>query len=331
MRYPRLIVALSLLTCVLPLPSVAHAQFERLDPRFDALIPRNAVLEELADGMEWSEGPAWDARDRSLLVSDVVRNVIFRWKDGVGLTRFLEPSGYTGTEPFTGREPGSNGLLFDREGRLLLCQHGDRRIARRNADGSFTVIADRYEGKRFNSPNDLVYGPNGDLYFTDPPYGLPGTFNSPARELDFTGVFRVSPDGKVSLVTSALRGANGLGFSPDGKTLYVTNADRGRALWMAYAVRADGSVGEGRQFAEAMGGGPGGADGLDIDAAGNVFATGPGGVHVFAPDGTRLGRILTGQPTGNVAWGDDGSVLYIASNHKLLRVRTTTRGMTPFR
>jgi gluconolactonase len=316
--------------CILVTPALAMAQIERLDPRFDTLIPRDAVIEELADGIEWAEGPVWNARDQSLLLSDVPRNVILRWKDGEGLTRFLERSGYTGTEPFTGREPGSNGLSFDRQGRLVLCQHGNRRMARRNEDGSITAIADRYEGKRFNSPNDLAWGPNGDLYFTDPPYGLPGTFDSPAREIGFNGVYRVAADGTVSLVTSELRAPNGIAFAPDGKTLYITNSERDRALWMAYPVRADGSIGEGRLFAEATGG-PGGPDGMKVDVHGNLFATGPGGVHVFAPDGTRLGRIVTNQPTGNVAWGSDGSVLYIAANHKLLRVRTTTRGAPAFR
>ncbi|MEX1184818.1 MAG: SMP-30/gluconolactonase/LRE family protein, partial [Gemmatimonadota bacterium] len=312
--------------CTLIAPTAAMAQFERLEPRFDALIPRTAAIEVLADGIGWAEGPVWDASDGSLLLSDVVGNVIFRWKEGVGLTRFRERSGYTGTEPFTGREPGSNGLTFDDRGRLVMCQHGDRRVARLNEDGSITVLADRYEGRRFNSPNDLVYGPRGDLYFTDPPFGLPGTFNSPDRELDFTGVFRLAPDGAVSLLIRDLRGPNGIGMSPDGATLYVSSSERGRALWRAYPVRPDGSVGGGREFAEAVGGGPGGADGLKVDIDGNVFATGPGGVHVFAADGTRLGRILTGQPTANVAWGDDGSVLYITANHQLLRVRTTTRG-----
>jgi gluconolactonase len=304
--------------------------FERLDPRFDALVPGDAVIEVLGDGMRWSEGPVWNPADSSILVSDVIANVIYRWKEGEGLQPYIEPSGYTGTEPYRGLEPGSNGLILDSQGRLVLAQHGDRRVARREADGTFTTLADRYQGRRFNSPNDLVYGPNGDLYFTDPPYGLPDTFESSERELDFQGVYRLTPAGEVHLVTRDLNAPNGIGISPDGSTLYVSNTDDTFVGWMAYPLLADGSVGPGRVFAMAVFDGPGNQDGLDIDERGNVFATGTRGVHVFDPDGTLLGRILTNDRTGNVTWGDDGSVLYIAANHRLLRVRTNTRGMVHF-
>lgn len=327
----RTLLAMGCLATVsaMSMPSSLQAQIDRLDPRFDALIPPDAVIEVLADGLEWAEGPVWDAADDALLVSDVPRNVVLRWKEGEGLREFLSPSGYTGEEPFTGPEPGSNGLIFDAQGRLLLCQHGDRRVVRREPDGSITVIADRYDGKRFNSPNDLVFGPNGDLYFTDPPYGLPGRFDSPEKELDFQGVYRVSSDGTVSLLTTELEAPNGIGFSPDGSTLYVSSSGSDHG-WMAFPVLEDGSIGEGHRFAEVTSDDPGEPDGLVIDVDGNLFATGPGGVHVFAPDGTRLGRIVTGVPTGNVAWGDDGTVLYIAANHRILRVRTTTRGFLGF-
>jgi gluconolactonase len=307
----------------------AVGKIERLDPRFDALVPSGAVLEKVADGMDWTEGPVWDVKSGALLFSDVPRNVILQWKEGAGVTERVRASGYSGKEPFAGREPGSNGLVFDRQGRLVTCQHGDRRIVRREPDGGVTVIAGRYEGKRLNSPNDLVFKSNGDLYFTDPPFGLPGTFDDPAKELPFQGVYRVTPDGRVTLLTRELSAPNGIGFSPDEKTLYVSNSDRKHPIWMAYPVRPDGTLGSGRQFAEASAWvkeAEGVADGLKLDKSGNVFGAGPGGIHVFAPDGTRLGRIETGVKTGNLNWGEDGSVLYIAANHWILRLRTSTKG-----
>jgi gluconolactonase len=302
----------------------AVGRIERLDPRFDTIVAPGAVVERVADGIEWAEGPLWDRRDGSLLFSDVPRNAVFRWREGAGVTKVLAESGYTGTKPFPGREPGSNGLAFDREGRLVMCQHGDRRIARREPDGRVTVLAERYEGKRLNSPNDLVFHSNGDLYFTDPPFGLPKAFDDPGKELPFQGVYRLAADGTLTALLTSLRAPNGIGFAPDEKTLYVSNADRAQPVWMAYPVLGDGTLGPGRQFAEASAwvkDGDGLPDGLEVDAAGNVFAAGPGGVHVFAPDGVRLARIETGVPTGNLAWGEDG-VLYIAADHWLLRLRT---------
>ncbi len=244
------------------------------------------------------------------------------------MTLFVSKSGYSGSAPFGGREPGSNGLAFDAQGRLVLCQHGDRRIARREPDGRLVALAERYEGRRLNSPNDLVFRSNGDLYFTDPPFGLPKTYEDPAKELAFQGVYRVSPGGRVTLLTRELNGPNGLAFSPDERTLYVSNAEAARPVWMAYPVRADGTLGPGREFANARAWvreGDGLPDGLKTDRAGNVFAAGPGGIHVFASDGTRLGRIETGVPTGNLNWGGDGSVLYVTANHWIARISTRTR------
>lgn len=305
-------------------------RIERLDPRLDQLIAPGTLPEVVVDGNTWTEGPLWDPRENALLYSDVPRNAVYRWRPASGVTQFLMQSGYTDTVPFTGAEPGSNGLAFDREGRLLMCQHGDRRVVRLEPDGRRTVLADRYQGQRLNSPNDLVIGPNGQVYFTDPPFGLPGHFNDPAKELPFQGVYRLGASGELVALVTDLEAPNGIAFSPDGSTLYVSNAVPHRPVWMAYEVRPDGSVGTGRVFAEAgqwVNQHEGVPDGLKVDVHGNIFAAGPGGVHIFSPDGTRLGRIETGVKTGNVAWGDDGSTLYIAANHWILRLPTRTRGI----
>jgi gluconolactonase len=253
-----------------------------------------------------------------------------QWKPGGGApTVFLKPSGYTGAAPFTGREPGSNALTYDSQGRLVLCDHGDRRVARLDENKKKITLVDRYEGKRLNSPNDLVYKSNGDLYFTDPPYGLPKTFDDPTKELDFNGVYRLSKDGKLTLLTKELRAPNGLGFSPDEKTFYVANSDPNHAVWMKYDVKADGTLGNGRVFYDVTAqvkDHPGLPDGMKIDKAGNLFATGPGGIYVFTPDATLLGMIEFPVATANCAWGDDGSTLYITSNTALYRVKLATRG-----
>ena len=304
---------------------------ERLDPRLDALLPKDAVLETVIENQDWTEGPLWDRRSATLLFSDVPRNAIYRWSASTGAVRFLFPSGYTGSARFTGPEPGSNGLAFDPQGRLVICQHGDRRVVRREPDGTFTTLAGRFMGKRLNSPNDLVFRRNGELWFTDPPFGLPRTFDDPEKEVFFQGVYRVTPDRKLFIATREVAAPNGIGFSPDERTLYVSNAQAGDPIWLAFPVRPDGSLGPGRTFAEARAwvrDGEGVPDGLKVDVHGNLFAAGPGGVHVFAPDGTRLGRIETGVPTGNVAFGgQDGSALYVAANKAILRIQTTTRGL----
>jgi gluconolactonase len=291
------------------------------------------VVEKLADGFAWTEGPVWDRTARVLLFSDIPNNVVQKWKEGSGVSEFLRPAGYSGSEPFSGREPGSNGLTFDATHRLVLCQHGDRRIARLDAPGRFTALADRYDGKRFNSPNDLVYRSNGDLYFTDPAYGLPKTFDDPARELPFTGVYRLQPDGTVTLLTKELKAPNGIAFSPDEKTLYVAQSNVDDPVIMAYPVNADGTIEAGKvlinEVSEIKAGKPGLPDGMKVDTRGNLWATGPGGVWIIMPDGTPIGRIDTGVPTANVAWGDDGATLYITANKTLLRVKTTTKGKIP--
>lgn len=303
----------------------------RKDPRFDRLVPADAKVEKLVDGHRWTEGPVWNRQQNYLLFSDIPNNAIYKWQEGKGESLFLQPAGYSGKEPFTGKEPGTNGLTYDAQGRLVACQHGDRRVARIEDDGKkITALADKFEGKRFNSPNDLVYHSNGDLYFTDPPYGLPKGMDDPGRELDYCGVYRLGKDGKLTLLTKEITRPNGIALSPDEKKLYVASSDPAKAIWMVYDVKADGTIANGKVFFDATAwvkeGKKGLPDGLKIDRDGNLFATGPGGVQVFAPDGTHLGTFDTGVPTANVAWGDDGSMLYITANTALLRVKLSTKG-----
>lgn len=302
----------------------------RLDPRFDALIPVGAKIEKLADGYDWSEGPVWLAADQALLFSDVPKNTIFKFdKAGRAPSQFLKPSGDTGHLKGSSGQ-GSNGLTLDSVGRLVLMQHGDRRVARLEPGGQLSTLADRYNGKRLNSPNDGAYHSGGSLYFTDPPYGLAKGAIDPARELDFSGVYKVDGSGQVSLLTKELKFPNGLAFSPDQKTLYVANSDFDRPVIMAYPVKSDGTLETGKVFADTSAlvaaKKPGLPDGLKVDNAGNVFATGPGGVHVYATDGTLLGRIDPGVATANCAWGDDGSTLYMTADNMLCRIRTITQG-----
>lgn len=309
------------------LPAVGT--IERLDPRFDQIVPAGARVERIAEGFDWAEGPVWNRKTESLLFSDTVRNRVFQWNAKTGTSVFLHPSGYTGKIP-RGGEPGSNGLLIGPDGKLVLCQHGDRRVARLEADGSFHTLADRYQGKRFNSPNDGVFKSNGDVYFTDPPYGLVGLSDDPQKELDFCGVYRISAkDGAVTLLTKELTRPNGIAFSPDEKTLYVANSDPEKAIWTAYPVDENGLLGPGKVFADStklVATHKGLPDGLKVDQAGNVYATAPGGVFVFTPDGAHIGTFATGEATGNCAWGEDGSTLFITADMYIGRVRLKAKG-----
>ena len=302
----------------------------RLDPRFDKLVPLNAKIEKIAGGHKWVEGPVWNRQEGYLLFSDIPNNSIYRWQEGRGESLFLKPSGYTGKAPFGGAEPGSNGLAFDPAGRLALAEHGDRRIARLEKSGHKTTLVDRYQGKRINSPNDLVFKSNGDLYFTDPPFGLPKSFDDPRKELAFQGVYKFSKDRKLTLLTKDIKAPNGIAFSPDEKRLYISNADAGNAVWMVYDVNSDGTIANGKTLFNATEWTktkPGLPDGLKIDRDGNLFAAGPGGIHVIAPDGTHLGSIETGAPTGNLAWGEDGSTLFITSSRTVYRLKLQTKGV----
>lgn len=302
---------------------------ERLDPRFDDLVPKDARVEQIAEGFVWVEGPVWVDQDSGyLLFSDTRTNTVHRWDAKQGLGVFLRPSGYTGPTP-RGGEPGSNGLTLDPEGRLVLMQHGDRRVARWEGM-AYVPLVERFEGKRLNSPNDGVFDSKGNLVFTDPPYGLVQNVDDPAKELPFQGVYRLTPEGELTLLTKELSRPNGLAFSPDEKTLYVSNSDPEHAVWMAYPMNDDGTIGQGRIFFDATPwvkeGKRGLPDGLKVDQHGNLFATGPGGLNVFSPDGTHLGTFATGQPTGNCAFGEDGSTLFITANKYIGRVKLTTKG-----
>jgi gluconolactonase len=307
---------------------------ERIDPAFDKLIAKDATLEVLANGFEWTEGPVWvpGSGGGYLLFSDIPRNRVNKWQYRKGISVYLQPSGYNGKRTDL-REPGSNGLLLDPEGRLVLMQHGNRRVARLEKDGkTIKVLASTYMGKRLNSPNDGAFKSNGDLYFTDPPYGLmvKGKAGFPGEQLGFCGVYRLSKDGKLTLLTKEMSKPNGIAFSPDEKTLYVANSDPEKAVWMAFPVKGDGTLGKGKVFFDATRRvgrkRPGLPDGMKVDLAGNLFATGPGGVLVFTPTGKHLGTIATGVPTANCAWGNDGSVLYVCADKQICRIRTLTHG-----
>jgi gluconolactonase len=324
-----LVLAATLLTGSAAAADVLPGRIVRLDPRIDRLIPPAARLEKIADGYAWLEGPAWNRQGGYLLFTDIPDNAVHKWQPGRGTSLYIKPSGYTGSLPFAGREPGANGLAFDRDGRLVLAEHGDRRVARLEADGRKTTLAARYLGRRLNSPNDLVFKSNGDLYFTDPPFGLPAAFDDPAKELDFQGVYRLKPDGELTLLTRDLKAPNGIAFSPDEKTLYLTDVDPKRSAWLAYEVKEDGTLGAGRVLFDATaisGPGRGAPDGVKVDRDGNLYGAGPGGVFVIAADGTHLGTVVTGVATANVAWGGDGSTLYVTAGTAVYRIRLSTRG-----
>lgn len=323
------------LLIMLPLSAPAQVrtigQIVRLDPALDNLLDRQATIEVLAEGFNWSEGPVWIKDGGYLLFSDVPKNTIFRWKQGEGLSEFLKPSGYTG-HGYYSHEPGSNGLTLSHDGQLIACEHGDRRVSIMPlTGGGKRTLADNHKGKRFNSPNDVVQKSNGDIYFTDPPYGLPKQADDPTRETTVFGVYRIDGKGNTTLLIDNLTRPNGLAFSPDEKILYVAQSDPDKAVIFAYPVLPDGTTGPGRVFYDAGAlqkeGLPGLPDGLRVDILGNVFSTGPGGVLVISPEGKLLGRIDTTQPTANCAWGGDGSVLYITANNYLCRVQTKTRGI----
>jgi len=303
----------------------------RDDLAINKLIPENAVIEILAEGFGWSEGPVWVKDGGYVLFTDIPNNSIFKWKDEEGLSLYLRPSGFALGKNYPGGDVGSNGLFINPlSNQLVLCDHGNRCLTELNQKNwTKSVIVDSYEGKRFNSPNDVVISSKGHFYFTDPPYGLTSP-NYPEKELDFSGVYHLKPDGNIDLVTKDLDFPNGIALSPDEKTLYVSNSGKKR-IWMAFDVTVDGNTSNGRLFYDATGfnkyGKGGGADGMAIDEYGNIWATGPGGVMIFAPDGKYLGSIDTGTLVANCKFGGkEGNELYIAAQNYLCRVKVYVKG-----
>jgi gluconolactonase len=304
------------------LPTLAQESVERLDPALDAIIAPETTIETLCQGFQWSEGPVWDAKEQRLLFSDVPRNTIYEWREGMKEAQvFMKPSGYTGVAAY-GREGGSNGLAFDAKGQLVLCEHGDRRLSYLTPEGGKRTLTDHYQGKRFNSPNDLAIAKNGTIYFTDPPYGLPSKDQEKFRELDFHGVYRVGSDGVAHLLTKELDRPNGVALSPDETILYVAQSHAPQPVIMAYPVKENGDLGAGKVFFDTKGlSGPGAPDGIKVNAQGIVFSTGPGGVLILDAKGKLLGRILCGRATANVAFGPGEKSLFITSKDRLLRIK----------
>lgn len=304
---------------------LAVKPFLRLDPTFDSLVPADTQVEKLAGGFAFTEGPLWRPNG-TLWFSDVIGNVVRQWSADGTITELLRPGGYDGNSLPEGGFNGPNGMTSDRDGAVVLCQHGNRRIVRISRDGSVSTVVDRFEDKLLNSPNDLVFHRDGALYFTDPPYGLPGQELDPAKEIPFNGVYRFA-DGKLQVIIDDLHRPNGLAFSPDYKTLYVANSEQ-PMKWMQYDVASDGSVSNGRVFADVNDSAePGVPDGLKLDTQGNIFATGPGGVWVYSPEGKHLGTICPPETPSNCTWGEDGSTLYITAVTGLYRVRLSVSGM----
>jgi gluconolactonase len=313
-------------------PQEVNVHVERLDPSIDGIVPPNAKLYKLAEGFKFTEGPIWIRKDGHLLFSDPNANRIYAYDPrGAALSVYREHSGYEGADIADYGQPGSNGLTVDRQGRLTINQHGNRRIVRLEADGSLTVLASSFHGKRLNSPNDLVYKSDGSLFFTDPPFGLPKFFEDPRKELAFSGVFRAK-DGKVTLVSDELDGPNGLAFSPDERYLYVDNWSPKRKVILRFPVKRDGSIGKSEVFVDMSAELPGddALDGMKIDTQGNLYVTAPDGVRLYSPAGKHLGTITVPRSVHNLAWGGgDGHTLYLCASDRLYRIDVLVPGMQP--
>ncbi len=324
--------------------SQGTAAVERLSPDIGKIVPVDAKVERVASGFKWTEGPIW-IHAGYLLFAEIPSNSIRKWAPGQASSIFMQPSGYKGSVPYGGPEPGSNGMTLDARGRLTVAGHAQRdvwRLETLDAHAQATVLADSYEGKRLNSPNDLVYKSDGSLYFTDPPYGLrTQSDRDPAKQLPFSGVYRIpralyqnpgaSPEpAKLQLLINDLPRPNGIAFSPDEKYLYVDNSEP-KKIWMRYEVKPDGSLNPGTLFFDATSDKAVGApDGMKVDKQGNVYSTGPGGIWIFSPQGQHLGTIRTPERAGNLAWGDeDGKTLYIAASSSIYRIRLNSVGVRP--
>jgi gluconolactonase len=325
-----------LLPLLLVIPINMRAQFqkassvERLDPALDAIVPADATIEKVAGGFKFTEGPIW-IHEGYLLFSDIPNNAIMQWTPDGKVSVFMKPSGYRGSAPFKGPESGSNGLTLDKQGRLTIAEHANRRVTLREKDGRLTVLAEKYEGKRLNSPNDLVWKSDGSLYFTDPPYGLQTQGDDdPLKELPFNGVFRVA-SGKLQLLIRDLTRPNGIAFSPDEKHLYIAVSDPVKKVWMRYDVKPDGTLANGKVFFDASSSKEDGLpDGMKVDQKGNVYGTGPGGVWIFSPEGKHLGTIKPPEVPANCNWGDaHGRTLYMTARTGLYRIHLKIAGVRP--
>ena len=303
-----------------------QCEIERLDPSFDEVVPPGARMERVAGGFEFTEGPVW-TQEGALLFSSPNTNVIYRWSPIGTVEVFRSKSGYSGVDVGRYHQPGSNGLTFDPEGRLAICQHGNRRVIRVEPHGNVTVLADRYDGKRLNSPNDLVYRSDGTLFFTDPPFGLPQLFEDPKKELSISGVYAVRQPGEVVLLTDELQGPNGLAFSPDERFLYVGNWDPERKVLMRYEVEPSGAARAGTVFFDMTAAdGEDAIDGIKIDRNGNLFVCGPAGIWVLSPEGHHLGTIRPPEAPHNLAWGDEeGLTLYVTALTSIYRIRLNNK------
>jgi gluconolactonase len=326
MRYSLILSLLISTSCMAQTTYKTIGTLERYDEALDKIVSKDAKAEIITDGFLWAEGPCWIEKHKMLLFSDVRRNTVFKWTEAKGKEVYLTPSGYTGSVP-RGGEMGSNGLTLDNKGNLVLCQDGDRKMSRMDApldkpQAKFVTLADKWDGKKFNSPNDAVFNSKGELFFTDPPYGLvTGSDNDPAKEIKFNGVYKVKKNGEVILLLDSLTRPNGIAFFPGEKKILIANSDPQKPNWYIYDVDGD-KLKNGRIFYSAAGvRGAGLPDGFRIDKKGNVYSAGPGGLHIFNKEGKLLGKLIVPGPTSNCSFSGDQKTLYITNNNQVLRLK----------